>query len=118
MFLLCRCNRLTRWGCWCEGVQDLIVGFAWFVALALDYFTPGESGKFPAYIELEYFEEAAHWLSNHPKVLPGGIGQYGICLGSWIALLLACFRSDVIKATVAISPISVFVSLQIPREIV
>ena len=99
MFLRCRCSRLTRWGCWCEGVQGLIVGFAWFVALALDYFTPGELGK--------YFDEAAHWLRNHPKVLPGGIGLHGICLGSWIALLLASFRSDVIKATVAISPISV-----------
>jgi len=77
-----------------------------FVTLALDYFTPDESGKVPPFFELEYFEEAADWLSNHPKVLPGGIGVHAICLGSWIALLLASFRSDVIKATVAISPLS------------
>ena len=77
-----------------------------FVALTLDYFTPDESGEFPPYFELEYFEEAAHWLSNHPKVLPGGIGLHAICFGSWIALLLASFRSDVIKANVAISPVS------------
>ena len=77
-----------------------------FVALALDYFTPDESGKLPPYFELEYFEEAVDWLRTHPKVVPGGIGLHAICLGSWIAMLLASFRSEAIKATVAISPIS------------
>ncbi|KAJ7388054.1 hypothetical protein OS493_040137 [Desmophyllum pertusum] len=28
-------------------------------------------------MELDYFEEAAEWLSKHPMVLPGGIGLHG-----------------------------------------
>ena len=77
-----------------------------FVTLALDYYTPDKTGNYPPYFELEYFEKAADWLSNHPKVLPGGIGVHGISLGSWIVLLLASFRSDVIKATGVVSPVS------------
>ena len=75
-----------------------------FVTLNLAYIPPGDSGVLPPHFELEYFEEAADWLCNHPKVLPGGIGVHGNCLGSWIALLLAGFRSDIIKAVVAVSP--------------
>ena len=75
-----------------------------FVTLNLAYIPPGNSGELPPNFELEYFEEAADWLCKHPKVLPGGIGLHGNCLGSWIALLLASFRSDIIKAVVAVSP--------------
>ena len=84
-----------------------------FVALTLSYISPGNSGMLPPYLELEYFEEAVEWLCKHPKVLPGGIGLYGNCMGSWIALLLASFRSDVIKAVVAVSPVTMALS-QLP----
>ena len=75
-----------------------------FVTLTLAYIPPGNSGILPPYFELEYFEEAVDWLCEHPSVIPGGIGIHANCLGSWIALLLASFRSDVIKAVVAVSP--------------
>ena len=76
-----------------------------FAALALAYNPTDISGVHPApYFELEYFEEAVEWLCKHPKVSPGGIGIFANCLGSWFALLLASFRSDVVKAVVAVSP--------------
>ena len=54
---------------------------------------------------MEYFEEAANWLSNHRKVLPDGIGVHSICYGSWAALLMASLRMNAVKAVVAISPV-------------
>lgn len=39
-------------------------------------------------------------------VTPGGIGLHGNCLGAWLVLLLASFRTDLIKAVVAVSPTS------------
>ena len=77
-----------------------------FVTLNLAYIPPGDSGVLPPHLELENFEEAAEWLCKHPKVLPGGIGLHGNCLGSWIALLLAGFRSDIIKAVVSVSSLT------------
>lgn len=80
-----------------------------FVTLTLVYITSGissNSGKLPPVMELDYFEEAAEWLSKHPMVLPGGIGLHGNCLGSWLVLMLASFRSDLIKATVVVFPTS------------
>ena len=78
-----------------------------FITLSLAALTPNDSGSemLPPYLELEYFEEAAEWLRKYPKVIPGGIGLYGNCSGSWVALLLASHRSDVIKAVVAVSPL-------------
>ena len=78
-----------------------------FAALALAYMGYDDIPKFPSTIPLEYFEEAANWLSNHPKVLPHGIGVHGICHGSWIALLLASLNMKAIKTVVAISPVVV-----------
>ncbi|XP_078364215.1 bile acid-CoA:amino acid N-acyltransferase-like [Oculina patagonica] len=75
-----------------------------FAALALAYMAYDDIPKFPPTVDLEYFEEAANWLSNHPKVLPRGIGVHAICLGSWIALLLASLNMKAIKTVVAISP--------------
>ena len=78
-----------------------------FITLALGGIPPNDSGSemLPPYVELEYYEEAAEWLRKYPKVIPGGIGLYGNCSGSWVALLLASFRSDAIKAVVAVSPL-------------
>ena len=51
--------------------------------------------ELPPSMDMEYFEEAANWLSNHPKVLPHGIGVQAICYGSWIALLMASLKAGV-----------------------
>ena len=75
-----------------------------FAALALAYFGYDDLQDFPYLIDIEYFEEAANWLSNHPKVLPHGIGVHSICYGSWIALLMASFNIKPMKTVVAISP--------------
>ncbi|KAL9956932.1 hypothetical protein ACROYT_G038494 [Oculina patagonica] len=75
-----------------------------FAALALAYFAYDDLPSSPEYINLEYIEEAAEWLYYHPKVLPNGIAIISYCLGSWVGLLLASYRTDLIKATVAISP--------------
>ena len=76
-----------------------------FAALALAYFDYEDLPLSPSSINLEYFEEAANWLSSHPKVLPHGIGMHTICYGSWIALLMASYQIAAIKAVVAISPL-------------
>ena len=77
-----------------------------FAALALAYVAYEDLPEFPPeYLDLEYFEEAANWLSNHPKVLPHGIGVHAICYGSWAALLMASLGMKAVKAVVAISPV-------------
>ncbi|XP_078367013.1 bile acid-CoA:amino acid N-acyltransferase-like [Oculina patagonica] len=76
-------------------------------ALALAYFAYDDLPAFPPTLDMEYFEEAANWLSNHPKVLPRGIGVHAICYGSWIALLMASLNMKAIKTVVAISPLVV-----------
>jgi len=78
-----------------------------FAALALAYFAYDDLPDNHSSLDMEYFEEAANWLSNHPKVLPHGIGVHAICFGSWIALLMASLRMNAIKTVVAISPIVV-----------
>ena len=76
-----------------------------FLTLNLTYLPPVDAG-IPEYFELDQFEEILDWFCNYPEVAPGGIGLHAICIGSWIALLLASFRSDVVNAVVAVSPIS------------
>ncbi|XP_078367149.1 bile acid-CoA:amino acid N-acyltransferase-like [Oculina patagonica] len=75
-----------------------------FATLALAYMGYDDLPEFPPTIDMEYFEEAANWLSNHPKVLPHGIGVHAACYGAWIALLMASLKMDPVKAIVAISP--------------
>ena len=76
-----------------------------FAALALAYFGYDDlpSSTSP-YVELDYIEEAAKWLYQHPKVLPGGIALHSHCMGTWLALLLASYRTDLVKAVVAVEP--------------
>ena len=76
-----------------------------FAALALAYFAYEDIDEFPSSVDMEYFEEAANWLSSHPKVLPHGIGVHAICYGSWAALLMASLEMKAVKAVVAISPV-------------
>ena len=76
-----------------------------FLTLNLTYLPPVDAG-IPEYFELDQFEEILDWFCNYPDVVPGGVGLHAICIGSWIALLLASFRSDAVNAVVAVSPIS------------
>ena len=76
-----------------------------FAALALAYFGYDDLPSFPCpYIELDYIEDAAEWLYHHPMVLPDGIAVHSHCMGTWLALLLASYRTDLVKAVVAIAP--------------
>ena len=77
-----------------------------FAALAVAYYGYDDlPSSVSPYVELEYIEEAAEWLYQHSKVIPGGIALHSHCLGSWLALLLASYRTDLVKAVVAIAPI-------------
>ena len=76
-----------------------------FAALALAYFDYDDIHKFQTSMEMEYFEEAVNWLSNHPEVWPHGIGVHAICYGTWVALLMASLGMKAVKAVVAISPV-------------
>ncbi|KAL9979727.1 hypothetical protein ACROYT_G017434 [Oculina patagonica] len=78
-----------------------------FAALALAYFAYDDLPRTQSATEMEYFEEAANWLSNHPKVLPHGIGVHAISYGALMALLMASLKLNAIKAIVAISPLVV-----------
>ena len=73
-----------------------------FAALALDYVKPPEARQ---NVPMEYFEEAANWLSMHLDVISHGIGVHSICYGSWVALLMASLQMKAVKAVVAISPL-------------
>ena len=75
-----------------------------FLTLNLTFLPPVDAGILE-YIELDPFEEILDWFCRHPNVVPGGIGLHAICFGSWIALLLASFKSDVVKAVVAVSSV-------------
>ena len=50
-----------------------------FVTLKLVYLAYDDLPEFPPSIDIEYFEEAANWLSNYPKVMPHGIGVHSLC---------------------------------------
>ena len=76
-----------------------------FAALTLAYLNYDDIPELPSSMDMEYFEEAANWLSSHPEVLPHGIGVHGICYGSWTALLMASLGMKAVKAVVAISPV-------------
>ena len=78
-----------------------------FAALAVAYIGYDDIPKSPTSMDMEYFEEAANWLSNHPEVLPYGIGVHAMCFGSWIDLLMASLNMKAIKTVVAISPVVV-----------
>ena len=82
-----------------------------FAALALVWFAYDDIPDNQSFVDMDYFEEAANWLSNHPNVSPHGIGVYSICLGSWISLLMASLKMNDLKTVVAISPVVVAWSL-------
>ncbi|XP_039399891.1 acyl-coenzyme A amino acid N-acyltransferase 1-like [Mauremys reevesii] len=73
-----------------------------FAALALAYFAYEDLPSFLDEVDLEYFEEAANILLEHPKVGGAGIGVVGTCKGAEIALAMATFLPQ-ITATVCIN---------------
>ena len=76
-----------------------------FAALALAHVAYDDLPANPPVLNMDYFEEAANWLSNHPKVLPHGIGVHSMCFGSLAGLLMASLQMKAVKAVVAISPL-------------
>ncbi|XP_078364280.1 bile acid-CoA:amino acid N-acyltransferase-like [Oculina patagonica] len=78
-----------------------------FAALALAYMDYEDLPRNQLAMDMEYFEEAANWLSNHPKVLPHGIGVHASSYGALMALLMASLQLNAVKAIVAISPLVV-----------
>ncbi|XP_005292203.1 bile acid-CoA:amino acid N-acyltransferase [Chrysemys picta bellii] len=73
-----------------------------FAALALAYFAYEDLPSFLDEVDLEYFEEAANILLEHPKVGGAGVGVVAICKGAEIALAMATFLPQ-ITATVCIN---------------
>ncbi|XP_073440874.1 acyl-coenzyme A amino acid N-acyltransferase 1-like [Dendrobates tinctorius] len=73
-----------------------------FASLALAYFGYDDLPIFLGEVDLKYFEEAAQFLCNHPKVSGDGVGVVGICKGAEIALGMASYLPQV-AATVCIN---------------
>ncbi|XP_056390448.1 acyl-coenzyme A amino acid N-acyltransferase 1-like [Hyla sarda] len=73
-----------------------------FVVLALAYFGYSDLPRSFQKLQLEYFEEAADLLLNHPKVSMPKVGVLGVSKGAEIALVLASFLPQ-IGATVSIN---------------
>ena len=75
-----------------------------FVVLALAYFGYDDLPKAVTDVSLEYFEEALEWFSRHPMVRPGGVGVMGVSKGAELALVLASYKPQLVRAVVAVSP--------------
>lgn len=73
-----------------------------FAAMALAYFQFEDLPKRKEDIGFEYFEEAAEFLSNHPSVVPGGIGVLGFSAGGELALHMGHYIPKV-KAIITIN---------------
>ncbi|XP_007939577.2 LOW QUALITY PROTEIN: peroxisomal succinyl-coenzyme A thioesterase-like [Orycteropus afer afer] len=73
-----------------------------FATLALAYYEFEDLPKTDGIIHLEYFEEALHYMLQHPKVKGPGIGLLGNSLGANICLSIASFLEN-ISATVSIN---------------
>nr|XP_057932589.1 acyl-coenzyme A thioesterase 2, mitochondrial-like isoform X3 [Doryrhamphus excisus] len=73
-----------------------------FVVLALAYYGYEDLPKNPKNLDLEYFEEAAVYLQNHPEVQGPGIGVISMSHSGALALAMASFFPG-ITATVCIN---------------
>ncbi|XP_073511187.1 acyl-coenzyme A amino acid N-acyltransferase 1-like [Phyllobates terribilis] len=73
-----------------------------FASLALAYFAYDDLPIFLGEVDLKYFEEAAQFLCDHPKVSSDGVGVVAICKGAEIALIMASYLPQV-TATVCIN---------------
>ena len=73
-----------------------------FVTLALAFFAYKDLPNMLDDLDLEYFIESAQWLSEHDKVIAGGVGFLGVSFGSMIALKVAS-ECSLVSAVVGIS---------------
>ncbi|XP_075123547.1 acyl-coenzyme A amino acid N-acyltransferase 2-like [Leptodactylus fuscus] len=73
-------------------------GFAAFSLPHFGFYDP----KTPDHVDLQYFEEAANFLVNHPKVSSAGVGVIGLNKAAEIALAMACFIPQIV-ATICIN---------------
>ncbi|XP_068107472.1 bile acid-CoA:amino acid N-acyltransferase-like [Hyperolius riggenbachi] len=73
-----------------------------FASLALAYFAYEDLPDFLGDMDLKYFEEAAQFLCNHPKVSGDGIGVIAICKGAEMALGMSSYLPQV-AATICIN---------------
>ncbi|XP_063804014.1 acyl-coenzyme A thioesterase 1-like [Pseudophryne corroboree] len=69
-----------------------------FASLALPYFAFEDLPPTMTEFHLEYFEEAANFLSRHPKVRGPGIGVIGTGKGADLALSMITFLPQVVAA--------------------
>ncbi|XP_053331209.1 acyl-coenzyme A thioesterase 1-like [Spea bombifrons] len=69
-----------------------------FAALALPYFAFEDLPPAMTEFQLEYFEEAAKFLSRHPKVRGPGVGVIGTGKGGDLALSMITFLPQVVAA--------------------
>eukprot|EP00112_Aurelia_sp_Birch-Aquarium-sp1_P005727 Seg1649.4 transcript_id=Seg1649.4/GoldUCD/mRNA.D3Y31 product="Bile acid-CoA:amino acid N-acyltransferase" protein_id=Seg1649.4/GoldUCD/D3Y31 len=74
-----------------------------FAAYALPFFNYEDLPPDATKLDVEYFEEAADWLMQHPQVDGRGVGIVSTSLGLQMALLLATRRRKEIKAIVGIN---------------
>ncbi|XP_064309046.1 acyl-coenzyme A amino acid N-acyltransferase 1-like [Phalacrocorax carbo] len=73
-----------------------------FAVLALAFFAYDDLPRTLSQLDLEYFEEAAELLLQHPKVRGPGLGVVGVSKGAEVALAMATFLPQVV-ATVWIN---------------
>ncbi|XP_072272544.1 acyl-coenzyme A amino acid N-acyltransferase 1-like [Pyxicephalus adspersus] len=73
-----------------------------FASLALAYFAYEDLPGFLGAVDLKYFEEAAQFLCNHPKVSGEGVGVIAICKGAEMGLAMGTFLPQV-AATICIN---------------
>ncbi|XP_073475615.1 acyl-coenzyme A amino acid N-acyltransferase 1-like [Aquarana catesbeiana] len=73
-----------------------------FASLALAYFAYEDLPNFLGDVDLKYFEEAAQFLCNHPKVSGEGVGVIAICKGAEMGLAMGTYLPQV-AATVCIN---------------
>src|SRR4051794_27319542 len=67
-----------------------------FAVLALAYFGYEDLPEGLSDVDLEYFEQAAEWLSKQPNVMSDGVGIIGVSLGADIAVMTASVCPTVI----------------------
>ncbi|XP_002735233.2 acyl-coenzyme A thioesterase 1-like [Saccoglossus kowalevskii] len=54
-------------------------------------------------IDLDYFEESINWFTDQDFVMPGGIGTIGLSKGGEIAVAMATYFPEKVKAVVSIN---------------
>ncbi|XP_014691249.2 acyl-coenzyme A thioesterase 6 isoform X1 [Equus asinus] len=85
----------------CEYRASLLAGHG-FAVLALAYFRFEDLPEYLNDVHLEYFDEAVHFMLQHPKVKGPSVGLLGFSKGGDLCLSMASFLKN-ITATVLIN---------------